>query len=464
MPYGMKIKLKIILTFSLISISLIALFAYYVSYFTRDSLQTKFFHRLEENARIVGENIISKDTFNTRVYYEVKRKYLRQLSEGNDYLLRIDKDQQELLVEPSLPVPGRFYQQAIEEGKATWLEGKTSYVGVYFEDVQHPKNLLVISEGVDGYGHEEQKDLDRTLLTGGLIALFFVIGLAFYFAEHLLKPLKILNDEVEKVSIATLGHRLKNKYSSKGDEIDQLYSNFNAMLYRLDISVQVQKSFIGNASHSLRTPLTIISGEAELALAQLDGTQEAFYSLENIAKNTTQMQAIINNLLIISNLGNQQKINDIVPVRLDELLYEIIKSETGVTQLQPIKFDLNKIPVDSDDLLVRANPGLYHIAFSNILSNAIKYGKNKPITVSLEFDGKYLIVKVSDEGIGIPKVDKSHIFNSFFRASNVGDIYGNGLGLVLARNILDLHDAHISLESEEEVGTTVIVRIPKSPF
>jgi len=464
MLYGMKIKLKIILTFSFISISLIALFAYYVSYFTRDSLQTKFFHRLEENARIVGANSMSKDTFNTRVYYEVKRKYLQQLSEGNDYLLRVAKDKQELLVEPGLPVPKKFYLQAIEEGKATWLEGKTSYVGVYFEDVQHPKNLLVISEGVDEYGHGEQKDLDRTLLTGGLIALFFVIGLAFYFAERLLKPLKILNDELEKVNIVTLDHTLKNKYSSKGDEIDQLYSNFNSMLYRLDISVQVQKSFIGNASHSLRTPLTIISGEAEIALAQLETTHEVFYSLENIAKNATQMETIINNLLIMSNLGNQRKIKDIQLVRLDELLYEVIKSESDANQSIVIKFDLNKIPEDSDDLLIPANPDLYHIALSNIVSNAIKYGKNKPITILLDFDEKHLIVKVADKGIGIPKVDKSHIFNSFFRASNVGHIYGNGLGLVLARNIFDLHHAHISLESEEGVGTTVIITIPKSPF
>ena len=235
----MKIKVKIILSFSLIAISLIVLFAYYVSYFTRDSLQTKFFHRLEENARIVGEHIVQNDEYNNQIYYEVKRKYLKQLSEGKDYYLRIVKGSNQLRIRPDLPMPSEFYQTAIEEGKATYLHNKVSYLALYFEDKQHAENLLVISEGIDDYGHGEQKDLDQTLLTGGLISLVFIIGLAFYFANRILNPLKVLNDELEKVNIATLDHRLTNKFSSEGDEIDQLYTNYNSMLDRLDIAVQL---------------------------------------------------------------------------------------------------------------------------------------------------------------------------------------------------------------------------------
>lgn len=460
----MKIKVKIILTFSIIAISLIALFAYYVSYFTRDSLQTKFFHRLEENARIVGGHTIQNDAYNNQIYYEVKRKYLRQLSEGNDYLLRIVKGSKQLRIKPELPMPAEFYTTAIEQGKATYLHGKVSYVALFFEDRLHSENLLVISEGIDDYGHGEQADLDRTLVTGGLISFMLIIGLAFYFANRILNPLKVLNDELEKVNIATLDHRLKNKFSSEGDEIDQLYSNYNSMLDRLDIAVQLQKSFIGNASHSLRTPLTIIGGEAELAQMNLDSSHEAYHSIDTIIHHTNRMKLMIKDLLVMSSLGSQRKIRDILPVRIDELIYEVIKTETELNSKSKVQFDLTNIPEDSDDLLVKANPDLFYIAFSNILSNAIKYGNDKPVRVLLEYDQFNVIIKITDEGIGIPTQDQPNIYYSFFRASNVGEIYGNGLGLVLARNIFILHDAQLILESLENKGTTVTVKIPKPSF
>ncbi len=461
---GMKIKAKIILFFSLITISLIALFAWYVSYFTRNSLQTKFYHRLEENARIVGEHIIKNDAYNNRIYYEVKRKYLRQLSEGNDYLIRIVKGSNKLRVKPSLPMDEAFYRTAIEQGKATNLHGKTSYVALYFEDRQHPENLLVISEGVDDYGHGEQADLDKTLTTGGSIVLVFIIALAFYFANRLLSPIKVLNDELKKVNIGTLDHRLTNTYSSEGDEIDQLYSNYNSMLDRLDIAVQLQQSFIGNASHSLRTPLTIIAGEAELGLSLVDKSHEAYYCLETISSHASKMQFMTSNLLTLSSLGSKRKIRDVQPIRIDELIYEVIKNESKLNQAFKIDLDFTDIPEDSDDLLVQANRSLYYIAFSNILSNACKYGKGNPVTVQLAYDHKSVIVKIIDQGIGIPQKDVPNIYNSFFRASNVGDIYGNGLGLVLARNIFILHQAQLNLETAEDQGTTVTIKIPKQAF
>ena len=73
-------------------------------------------------------------------------------------------------------------------------------------------------------------------------------------------------------------------------------------------------------------------------------------------------------------------------------------------------------------------------------------------------------IKIIDQGIGIPEKDLSNIYYSFFRASNVGEIYGNGLGLVLARNIFILHDVQLDLDTEENKGTTVSVKIPKPSF
>jgi signal transduction histidine kinase len=183
------------------------------------------------------------------------------------------------------------------------MHGKTAFVAVFFQDHLHQENLIVVSEGIDDYGHDEQRQLDRTLITGGILAIFLIVLMSFYFADRLLKPIKDINNDLDKVDIAHLDHRLFSKFSNSKDELGVLIANLNSMLSRLDISVQSQQSFIGNASHSLKTPLTIIGGEAELAQQLLSKEHEAYYSLETIAKYADKMELIINNLLQLSRMG-----------------------------------------------------------------------------------------------------------------------------------------------------------------
>jgi len=460
----MKIRTKIVLLFSIISTLLLVVFAIYVSYFTYDSLQTKFFHRLEENAVIVGDHIVHQKDENRELYIQVKRKYLKQLSEGTDHLIRVSKGSDSVQFRPELPMPKTFYTDVIRHGKARYMDGKTAFVAVFFYDHLHRENLIVVSEGIDDYGHEEQRQLDRTLITGGILAIFFIVLMSFYFADRLLKPIKDINNDLDKVDIAHLDHRLFSKFSNGKDELGILIANLNSMLSRLDISVQSQQSFIGNASHSLKTPLTIIGGEAELAQQLLPKEHEAYYSLQTIAKYADKMELIINNLLQLSRMGFKGEVDNKVIIRIDELLYEIYKAEKSIHKELKLSFDLTEIPEDSDELTVFANPDLFFIAFSNIISNAFKYGNGQQVVVAISSDSKNITIKVFDQGIGIPQKDQPHIFTSFYRASNVGDIYGNGLGLVLAKNIFDLHGAELMLRSTEGQGTLVVVTIPKTPF
>ena len=456
----MKIKTRIILLFTTISTFYIVSFALYVSYFTRDSLQTKFYHRLEENATIVGNHIVQNDEYNNQIYYEVRRKYLAQLSEGKDYLLRIVKDSTNLRFTPDLPLPVSFYTDAIVHGKARYLHGKTSYVAVFFVDALHKEDLLVISEGVDEYGHDEQRTLDRTVVSGALIAVGLVVLISFYFANNLLVPIQAINNDLTQIDVSHLDMRLQSKFNSENDEIGMLIANFNSMMNRLDTSVKSQQSFIGNASHSLRTPLTIIGGEAELALQHMDKEHEAYYSVETIFKQASKMSLIVNNLLLLSRSGFDRKIENKQQVRIDEMLYDVQRNEKSVNPESRIHLDFSNIPEESHRLNVFVNPDLFYIAFSNVLSNACKYGEDNMVTISLECHLKNIVVKITDDGIGIPMQDQPHIFDSFYRASNVGQIYGNGLGLVLAKNIFDLHGSRLTISSIEGRGTAVTVTIP----
>lgn len=107
----MKIRTKIVLLFSIISTLLLVVFAIYVSYFTYDSLQTKFFHRLEENAVIVGDHIVHQKDENRALYIQVKRKYLKQLSEGTDHLIRVVKGSDRVQLRPNFLCRKHFIQR-----------------------------------------------------------------------------------------------------------------------------------------------------------------------------------------------------------------------------------------------------------------------------------------------------------------------------------------------------------------
>jgi len=104
---------------------------------------------------------------------------------------------------------------------------------------------------------------------------------------------------------------------------------------------------------------------------------------------------------------------------------------------------------------------LLQLAISNIVLNACKYSSNRPVNVQVTaHDGRVIIIKVTDKGIGIPEEEQQHIFEPFFRASNTSDFQGHGIGLPLTLNIIRLHKGSIGIRSEEQVGTEIQILLP----
>lgn len=460
----MKIRTKIILLSSAIGSLILLSFAVYVSYFTAKTLESKFYIRLEENARMLGTHVFNSKSYKDKGYYELSNQFINQFSFGRNFLVRVSKHGKQPRYEPLLPMDNSFFEEAIEKGKAELMINDTAYVALFFADKDHDKNLVVVSSAVDEFGEAEHADLNRALISGVIIFLCLIILLSFYFAEKLLNPIASINKRIGLINISNLNLRLPTKKTKEKDEIEVLISNINDMLSRLEIAVKSQRSFISNASHSLRTPMTIISGESELALNSLDPKHPAHYSLEMVTREVDRMNLIVNNLLLLSRTGYDGKVQNMSYVRIDELLYKVKESEGYLNDNHRIFLDFSNIPEDSNLLSVYVNEDLFFIGLSNIISNACKYGNEKEVKVSIEVDHSKIVIRVMDQGIGIPDQDKPHIFESFFRASNVGSIYGNGLGLVLAKNIFELHDATLTIDSKEGKGTIVTITCPIADF
>ncbi len=456
----MKLQTKIIVLFNLICWVLIAGFAVYISYFTRDSLRTKFFHRLEENAQIVGKHTIEEAEHINEIYYEIMRTYLRQLSAGKDYIIRVDKRFSDVVAKPDLPLPTHFYRDVITDGKAQYMDRDTAYYALYFSDPDADKNLIVISSGRDNYGLAEQVNLDRTLLNAAGVCMLIVALISYLFARHIIKPIATINQEINKISITNLHLRIASPNKAY-DEIARLIESFNQMIERLEVSVNSQKSFVANASHSFRTPLTIIKGEAELAVQVPGLNKDSMQSLLRIINETDQIITMINNLLMIARSGLEDSKKDYSNVRLDEVLFRVLSSESKASGHPSIYLDLATTPEVGEMLEVFGNENLLFIALSNIVSNACKYGKEADVIISLQSQPTEFVIDIKDYGVGIPSSEKDYVYDSFFRASNVRNIQGTGLGLLLAKNIIDLHDGNLLIHSVEGKGTHVSVVLPK---
>jgi len=147
-------------------------------------------------------------------------------------------------------------------------------------------------------------------------------------------------------------------------------------------------------------------------------------------------------------------------VWVDELVHNSLQVVWNVYPKCPVKLDLSLRPEVSRELNIRGNTQLFELALSNVLLNACKYSGEKPVTFAVAASKTHVIFIVSDQGIGIPSSDLKHIFDPFFRASNVKNTRGYGIGLPLARNIVNLYKGSIEIHSKENIGTEVIIKFP----
>ncbi len=219
--------------------------------------------------------------------------------------------------------------------------------------------------------------------------------------------------------------------------ISRLYAM--RMLDRIDRDYQTEKMFVNNASHEINNPLTAIQGECEVGLLRDYSAQEYQDILRRIAHEAERVVTIMRELLQFSHVRSGEEMTELEPVSIAPLLQSIAK---GRCELDC-----------KSDFTVSADSHLLRMAFHNLINNAIKYSDGKPVSITVS---DHLVV-IRDQGIGIPKDDLPHIFEPFYRASNTGSVMGHGVGLALAKAILEKHGAKVSVESQQGEGTTVCV-------
>lgn len=222
---------------------------------------------------------------------------------------------------------------------------------------------------------------------------------------------------------------------------------------------EMKSRFISMASHEFRTPLTTILSSANLIskYTEEDQQENRDKHVQRIRTAVQNLTNILNDFLSLEKLESGAIALNVEPFKMDKLLDEIRgEFENSMKKGQVLNLELDeKLPV------IYSDPHIVKNIMLNLLSNAIKYsGEGQRIWVNVQLPKDHLVLSVEDEGIGIPKAEHKNLFRRFFRANNVTNIQGTGLGLNIIRRYLDLIGGNITFSSEEGKGSKFVVTFP----
>lgn len=291
----------------------------------------------------------------------------------------------------------------------------------------------------------ELNELIFDIFLGALLCTVIAVIISYYLAGRILRPLSSINIMVREISERSLDKRIP--LGKNMDELHALSRSLNAMFDRLQHSFDLQKEFIGNASHELKSPLTILMlGHEEMLSEQ--SSQIVKDGLEKQLNTLRRLSKLVRNLLEISRLEQHETLNREV-FDLAKLIYHVLDEFKEVLQIKNISVETDLIETsftgDSEKILQM---------LINLVDNGIKYNlpDNGKMWVTLENIKNIIRFTITNTGLCISKDDLPNVFEQFYRAekSRSSTFGGAGLGLTIVKHIVELHHGSISVTSNSE--------------
>jgi heavy metal sensor kinase len=389
--------------------------------------------------------------------------------EINDRFIRITRDDGTLVYASGAPKDGSFDPAEVpifqpspktEFSKKLKLSGGNTLLiaGLNFKSSGNPAYLVEFGELLDPM-ETTLNHIFLQLALGLPLAIIIIAGGGYLLVRRALTPVEQITRAAERITQHNLSERLP--VSITGDELERLSISLNRMITRLDDAFQNSKRFVADASHDLRTPLTILRGElenfAEDARLDLEMRERAASLLEEVV----HLGKIVEQLFTLSRLDAGEAQTEWTRFDLSEL------SRTTADQMSLLAED-KKISISCDagqPLPVQGNRVRLKQVVVNLLDNAIKYTPEKgAIQLRVLASNGHAVLEVQDNGIGIPPDALPHVFERFYRVdpARSADSESAGLGLAIVKAICIAHGAEVEAQSAVGSGSCFRVKFPLS--
>jgi len=462
----LKTKTKLILLFIIFFTIIVFVFSISIYYLMRKELYSSLDNKLLSISQLSAESPFL--IYNQNLPSNIKNLYSNSDMQRSGSILRIldtsgniGSDLTNLNVK-DFPVKKDVLKKA--------LDGIMVFQNYNIEGLKYPIRILTYPVISDGYilgiiqvgtslefVMESLKKLIIVLssLLPILIGITFIFG--YYIIDSVLLPIRVITSKAKQISAENLNEKIGGNFPD--DEIGELAATFDSMIKRLKESFDSLNQFSADVSHELRTPLTILQGEVEIALRGDRSSNEYRDILKSSLEEIKRLQNIVETLLFLSKAEAGKIVYNKKDIEVLELIVSVIYPLKSYLKERNITLDIDVEP----SLIMKGDENLLKQLFYNLIHNAIKYNRdNGKIFIKASSSGKFINVSIEDTGSGIKKDFLEKIFDRFYRVdkSRTRDEGGFGLGLNIAKKIIDIHTAKIDIQSEVEKGTKFIISFP----
>jgi heavy metal sensor kinase len=329
--------------------------------------------------------------------------------------------------------------------RVTWRRG----------DVEGHAYAIAVGAPLDG-PVEEWWRLVRTCAIGIPVALALAIGGGWWIGREGLRPLQRMSDESQAITARTPEARLSPPRA--GRELDRVAGAFNLVLDRLGSALSTQRRFMADASHELRTPLSTMRTAADVTLSQ-PTRDEAEYreALTEVAQQTSRLSRLVDDMFVLARAdGGGYPLNP-TDIDLDAIVDDVVREFRPSAETKRIDLRVSVVPAP-----MRGDEALLRRMFVNLLNNALTYTPaGGAVDVAVIREGRSLVLRVRDTGVGIPSADRERVFERFVRLDSARGAGGAGLGLSIARWIAEVHGGTLQVETSGPGGTVFAARLSR---
>ena len=304
--------------------------------------------------------------------------------------------------------------------------------------------------------HRAQWGLILNVSLAGMATLAVAIFGGWFVAGRALAPIKRISQTARAMSEGNLDARIAVERTES--ELEQVASTLNDAFDRLRLVVEQERRFIADASHELRTPISVLRAETEWALDRDRSPQQYKEALTVGRRAALRMQDIVERLLALVRADVAPEMQDPAPVAMRTLIDDVVTWLAPMAQARRVR-----LSVSGDPFAVNGDAEQLREALNNVIANAIIY--NVPggsVAISTRHSGARARIEVADTGIGIPAEAIPRVFDRFFRVDKARsrELGGSGLGLAIARTIFAAHGGEITCTSEPGVGSMFVISLP----
>ncbi|RJR20723.1 MAG: sensor histidine kinase [Nitrospiraceae bacterium] len=297
----------------------------------------------------------------------------------------------------------------------------------------------------------------RTVLFIAISLNIVVLAFAgFWIARRSLSPLAGFSDRIEKITHKTMGERIDPEFQV--EEVRNVARSFNAMLDRLQAAFDSEKRLVADASHELKTPLSVIRAQCDVLLQRQRTKEEYEGALNRIKATSDTMKKLIDDMLSLTRLDS----GSLSSARFTEVsLGECIEKAVKFTEFMA---EEKKIHINKDlpeDIFIRGDNNALTEVFMNIIENAVKYSPaENTVEIIVSSEAREATVEIRDNGTGMKPEDTDRVFDRFYRGDAARNLPGTGLGLSIAKAIAEAHGGRISVKSELGHGSSFFITLP----